>query len=109
MLLLERKNPVIFTREMLDALLPGHYVYRCYDAAGQLLYVGQSTNVLRRLGQHMTKLWWPEVERIEVTSHTSAHAANVAERRSQPDAIFNQVGNPNRDAALTYKPRQVAV
>lgn len=29
-----------------------HYVYRCYDAEGQLLYIGCSANVKRRMGLH---------------------------------------------------------
>lgn len=43
---------------------PGHYVYRFYDAADLLLYVGSSGNAWERFGQHAGRLrpdWWAEV------------------------------------------------
>lgn len=39
-------------------------LYRLYDAAGRLLYVGVAANPERRWEQHSRdKAWWPEVER----------------------------------------------
>lgn len=42
----------------------GHYVYRFYDEAAALLYVGSTGNPWERFGQHAGRLrpeWWPEV------------------------------------------------
>jgi predicted GIY-YIG superfamily endonuclease len=42
-------------------------VYRLYDAAGQLLYVGVAFDFNKRFKQHAThKTWWPQVARKEV-------------------------------------------
>lgn len=35
-----------------------HYVYRCYDAADRLLYVGCSIDVKTRRIAHSTNSWW---------------------------------------------------
>jgi predicted GIY-YIG superfamily endonuclease len=41
--------------------MTAHYVYRCYDAAGQLLYVGCSKNPQRRIKEHtFTRTWWTD-------------------------------------------------
>ena len=37
-----------------------HYVYRCYDATGALLYVGCTNNPVARLAQHRKSSWWFE-------------------------------------------------
>lgn len=34
------------------------YVYRCYDAAGRLLYVGRSNQPATRITAHRTHAWW---------------------------------------------------
>lgn len=41
----------------------GHYVYRFYDDAGNVLYVGSTTNFWHRVGGHIrdSRDWWPEV------------------------------------------------
>lgn len=49
---------------------PQRAVYRLYNAAGELLYIGSSDNPDRRWKAHQsTKPWWPEVSRREVTWH----------------------------------------
>lgn len=43
---------------------PGHYVYRMFDAAGLLLYIGSTGNLWERFGQHAGRLrqdWWGDV------------------------------------------------
>lgn len=35
-----------------------HFVYRCYDADGVLLYVGCSVNPTARVEQHRATAWW---------------------------------------------------
>lgn len=48
-----------------------HYVYRHYDANGQILYVGCAMDVEARFRQHMyERTWWAQrVARTKVTVH----------------------------------------
>lgn len=60
-----------------------HTVYRCTDVAGQLLYIGTSTDVCQRLKQHRSQMpWWPEVARVRVEIHRTRPAAFAAEREA---------------------------
>lgn len=55
-------------------------LYRCYDLAGVLLYVGISDNLKARFAQHAAdKPWWPEVTRKTVAWHPSRAEAEAAE------------------------------
>lgn len=56
-------------------------VYRLYDAAGDLLYIGISTNPLGRISQHRSKRpWGKEIVRDEVEWFDGREAAKDAER-----------------------------
>lgn len=58
-------------------------LYRMYDADGALLYVGISTNLDRRLGNHEAgKPWWPQVVQITVEHHRNRVLAEIAERNA---------------------------
>lgn len=35
-----------------------HYVYRCFDATGRLIYVGCTWNPTQRITQHRRGAWW---------------------------------------------------
>lgn len=55
-------------------------VYRPYDAAGTLLYVGKSRNPAGRCKQHAkVKPWWPDVARVDVEWFDSGDEAEAAE------------------------------
>jgi hypothetical protein len=55
-------------------------LYRCYDQDGDLLYVGISTNLGKRLATHASeKPWWPQVADIHVELFPSKPAAQAAE------------------------------
>lgn len=42
------------------------YVYRFFDSADRLLYIGATNDLRTRIKAHQrTKPWWPEVARIE--------------------------------------------
>lgn len=56
-----------------------HYVYRHYDAAGRLLYVGCTSLPKTRPYQHKTKPWWPEVARTVFSSPLSYAAGQSVE------------------------------
>lgn len=59
-----------------------YFLYRAADETGELLYIGITSNVALRVGQHATaKPWWPEVADIQVEMfpcHKSALAAEKA-------------------------------
>lgn len=58
-------------------------LYRYFDEAGSLLYVGISKNPITRLGQHKRdKDWWAEIRNITIESHATREAAEVAERHA---------------------------
>lgn len=73
------------------------YLYRIYGAKSRLLYVGITTDLEKRLGQHSEKSWWTEVRAIESQTHESranARAAEVEAIRSERP-IYNRAGNTN--------------
>jgi len=56
------------------------FLYRLYDATGNLLYVGITSDIARRMNQHATdKAWWPEVARKTIELHPSRSDAGFAE------------------------------
>jgi hypothetical protein len=65
------------------------YLYRAYSASGDLLYVGITNHVQRRLRQHaQEKPWWPEVdwvlEQILPDRRWVDHMETMAIRRQKP-------------------------
>ena len=55
-------------------------LYRLFDAAGTLLYIGISDNLKKCFAQHAaTKPWWPDVARRTVEWHPSRAEAAAAE------------------------------
>jgi len=58
-------------------------VYRLFDSAGRLLYVGLSTNPMNRWAAHMEHhAWWPEVASFTVTWFDSRQEAAAEEKRA---------------------------
>ena len=64
-----------------------HYVYRCYDAEGLLLYIGCTYDVVTRMQVHMCSLDNPasvvlarRMERYEVEEFPTFEEARAAER-----------------------------
>lgn len=75
-------------------------LYRLYGEAGELLYVGISDHLGRRLHQHSkTKSWWGDVRRIDCEPHQTRQAAEAAEA----DAVRREL--PLHNIALTNTPR----
>lgn len=81
---------------------PGAYVYRCMDAAEQLLYVGSTGgDVAGRLASHEKNAsWWPSVNCVRVERFNTELAARGAEFRAiRIEApLYNIHGKP-RSAA----------
>lgn len=61
--------------------MSAHYVYRCYDESGRLVYVGATRSVFARMESHRAKSWWaPTVARVTAKVYPSKVAALAAER-----------------------------
>lgn len=58
-------------------------LYRFYNSADELLYIGIAGNPGRRFSEHAkTKPWWPQVARSTMEHHSSRGAALAAEERA---------------------------
>lgn len=58
-------------------------LYRLLGEGGELLYVGISLNVAKRMSEHRKdKSWWDEVTDIKRTQYSSKHEALKAERQA---------------------------
>jgi predicted GIY-YIG superfamily endonuclease len=59
-----------------------HWVYICSNLADRILYVGITSNGVRRLRVHGNrKDWWPEVATVRVLHYPTAAAAKAEEKR----------------------------
>jgi hypothetical protein len=77
-------------------------LYRAFDEAGQLLYVGISLRVWERLAAHKKQSgWYPKLVILKVTSLPSREAAEAAEI----DAIKNEQPLFNKAYAQTQRPK----
>lgn len=86
------------TESDIDSLVQMHAVYRMFSASGQLLYVGMTGDLGRRLDGHAEKRWFPKVTSIALEWFPSEDAARIAERdaiRSE-HPVHNIAGIPGR-------------
>lgn len=74
-------------------------LYRFYDAADDLLYVGIAGNPGRRFNEHCKdKAWWGEVVRSTMEHFCNRQAAEIAERvairheRPRYNVVYNAYG-----------------
>lgn len=60
-----------------------HFVYRAFDAKGQLLYVGCTMDIKRRRGEHkMSSKWWPAAVRFRVSGPYNYSVGRQLEREA---------------------------
>jgi hypothetical protein len=82
-------------------------VYRCFSGAGELLYIGESGELGKRLAAHAQKAWFVQVRGITLEWYVDELDALNAERRAihveQPK--YNVVG---RSAPSARKPEPQA-
>lgn len=72
------------TGAKLPPRFPALCVYYCYNAGGELIYVGSSTNMKQRITHHVAKtVWWREVHRIRI--------AQAASRRAMLDLEWEEI------------------
>lgn len=72
-----------------------HWVYRCFDIEGRLIYVGSTTNVFNRLQQHQNTSWWaPTVAKVNSAVYANGILARAVERVAIRDEIprWNKAG-----------------
>ncbi|MCZ4513494.1 hypothetical protein O3Q52_36185 [Streptomyces sp. ActVer] len=76
-------------------------VYRLYDEAGTLLYIGSAYDPKQRSKKHRDKDWWSQVVRRDDEWHPTREAAYVAETEAiaQLRPPGNKIGGPGAVAA----------
>ena len=57
-------------------------VYRCFTDQGELLYIGETGDLAKRLGDHAKKLWFAQVRGITLEWYADELDALNAERRA---------------------------
>lgn len=83
-------------------------VYRCFSDSGELLYIGYSGELGKRLAAHAQKLWFTQVRGITLEWYTDELDARNAERRAihVEHPKYNQVHrNVPRLAPLPSSPQ----
>lgn len=99
-------DPVVITVPLRLPDSDPAYVYRCMTSGGSVLYIGSTSNPVRRMALHRDKPWWPEIAFVECEGpyrdRTAAFAAErEAIRAERPP--FNLLSNP--DYTPGRKPR----
>ncbi len=84
------------TPRVIKPVVPDTWVYRFFDRAGVLLYVGVTNQCAKRFDQHgRERLWWREVAVVEdhfdTREEAEAHERELI-RTSMPR--YNAAGNP---------------
>lgn len=88
----------------------GHYLYRHFNKAGKLLYVGISICALERLRQHRNdSAWFEDIATVEIEKFHTAAAAMAAEieaiKREKP--LYNKAHSVNpRTTVADFVPPQ---
>jgi hypothetical protein len=76
------RRPFVNTRRLVSSTRSRpHVLYRFFDAADELLYVGISLHGIRRMSDHQrSKPWWPSVARTSLEHFPDRESAREAER-----------------------------
>ena len=70
---------ILVTPRYTPPAIPTHVVYRMWDHDGQLLYVGVSSRIDRRISQHRRHKPWQEVATITLEHFPTRQEADQAE------------------------------
>ncbi|MFJ8006123.1 hypothetical protein [Streptomyces fagopyri] len=90
-------------------------VYRLYDDAGTLLYIGSAYDPETRAAQHKDKPWWPDIARRTDEWHPSRHVAYTEETKAiaADKPLHNTAGTPkfaeDRQRRAREDPRRQAI
>jgi hypothetical protein len=88
----------------------GPCVYRCFNAAPALIYIGSAEKWLARLSGHRTRTpWWPEVADVKITRYPTIFEARAAERLAieAENPVHNKL--PRRRRAGELRARDAAL
>jgi predicted GIY-YIG superfamily endonuclease len=76
--------------------MSGAQVYRCFDAQGNLLYIGASYNAVKRLSEHRgwSAYWFHKCKRVDVQHFDNRQDALLAEAMAirTENPLYNTVG-----------------
>jgi hypothetical protein len=79
-------------------------LYRHYDAAGRLLYVGISNCFARRMQEHFFSHWYDEIVRIAIERFPTYEAACEAERKAiRSEGPLYNYGNNRPDFLCAHQ------
>lgn len=60
-----------------------HWVYRCFDESGRLIYVGFTATPSGRIAAHESQSWWAsQIARIEWSDYPTRADARAAEKEA---------------------------
>lgn len=95
----------------IDQLADMHVVYRLFDAAGRLVYVGMTGNLGRRLADHADKAWFLAVTSITLERFTNAAEAALAEDTAidTENPLINQKGLSKEEADRRARVKRVRI
>jgi hypothetical protein len=66
-----------------ERCLHRNYVYRCFDDAGRLIYIGSTCNEYSRFTFHRGRTpWWPSVARVKKEEYPTLFEARQAEAKA---------------------------
>lgn len=83
-----------------------HFVYRCYDAQGLLLYVGCTVDLAtRRIGHTRQSWWFPQVDSYRVIAFSNRRRALAAEARAI--ATERPLWNVRLQKFATWSPQEI--
>jgi len=84
-------------------------LYRHYDAANTLLYVGVSLNALLRLQQHKTSHWFDDITRVDIQKFASRQEVLEAERVAiTSEHPVHNIKRPKPKSAKAIKAEKLA-
>jgi hypothetical protein len=85
-------------------------LYRMYDAAGVLLYIGISTSAVRRLTEHVaSQPWIAEVARVDIETHDVDRARMLEIERDAIVAERPRYNHTHNTAREPYEPSDVVL
>lgn len=87
-------------------------LYRLYDAAGDLLYIGVTSLPKARWHNHKReRSWWPQVARKDLEWHPNRSAALLAEKRAVETEWprYNTIHHPIHEPAFIQRRRENAL
>ena len=82
-----------------------YFLYRCFDAKNQLIYVGITHDPIARRKQHADSSWWAKwIHRMDVDPSVAFEGKADAEALERP-LLPQRSSAPRRPASRSMRPR----